>query len=375
MDPISATIGAAGTFADGAMNMIGSAVQGHKNRKHQREMQRRQNEWASAENVKSREFSEHMYDKNNEYNTMANKRKRAEEAGFSPWTLVDQGAAGQGGVNAVAPSSPGSAGGGSGSGGNPFTWTPINMLGSFTDAMVGLSKARKTDQDYGFDKKYGDRERESDIDNTIADTYLKGKEAEVSQAQKASILLKNEAQEIYNKYLPQEKQMELHTLGAQYHNYVRDGIIKEEQAKELFASRLLLDAKRAGYDLSNRKARETADAEINAQNAAFRASEAESRNREAVATGYGEDQDKLYNLGRGQRDVDQWSADPSKKKWDRWIDNGSKVTGTAANAVGTITQFRNAGTNARRQAWSEREDREYFDDNNGYGYVRRRGKR
>ena len=46
---IGAAIGAAGALAGGVVNQIGNNKQGNKNRKHQLEMQRIQNEWASFE--------------------------------------------------------------------------------------------------------------------------------------------------------------------------------------------------------------------------------------------------------------------------------------------------------------------------------------
>lgn len=46
---IGAAIGAAGALAGGIVNQIGNNQQGSKNRAHQLEMQRIQNEWASSE--------------------------------------------------------------------------------------------------------------------------------------------------------------------------------------------------------------------------------------------------------------------------------------------------------------------------------------
>ena len=54
---IGAAIGAAGSLANGVVNAIGNNRQGSKNRKHQLEMQRIQNEWASSESQKSRDFA------------------------------------------------------------------------------------------------------------------------------------------------------------------------------------------------------------------------------------------------------------------------------------------------------------------------------
>jgi hypothetical protein len=55
---------------------------------------------------------------------------------------------------------------------------------------------------------------------------------------------------------------------AQYWNMIRDGSIKEEQAKNLLATRLEVEARTAGQHISNKVARSTADSIIDATNTA-----------------------------------------------------------------------------------------------------------
>jgi hypothetical protein len=91
---IGAAIGAAGSLASGVVNAIGNNRQGSKNRKHQLEMQRIQNEWASSESQKSRDFAKSMFDATNEWNSAKNQRARLEEAGLNPYLMMNGGSAG-----------------------------------------------------------------------------------------------------------------------------------------------------------------------------------------------------------------------------------------------------------------------------------------
>ena len=111
--------------------------------------------------------------------------------------------------------------GSSGSGGAPYQYTPTNVIGdvgSFAGAMKSLSEARKTGTEADLLDRYGDSDYSFRIANTEADTYFKQRQSDVATAQRANLLLSAEAQEVMNSYLPQEKQIQLSTLGAQYWN-------------------------------------------------------------------------------------------------------------------------------------------------------------
>ena len=86
-----AAIGAAGTLAGGIVYQIGNNRQGDKNRKHQLEMQQIQNEWASSESQKSRDFAKSMFDATNEWNSAKNQRARLEAAGLNPYLMMNGG--------------------------------------------------------------------------------------------------------------------------------------------------------------------------------------------------------------------------------------------------------------------------------------------
>lgn len=361
---IGAAIGAAGSLAGGVVNAIGNNRQGSKNRKHQLAMQRIQNEWASSESQKSRDFAKSMFDATNEWNSAKNQRARLEEAGLNPYLMMNAGSAGT-----ASSTSANTVSGASGSGGTPYQYTPTNMVGdvaSFTGAMKSLSEARKTNTESDLLGKYGDSDYSSRIANTEADTFFKQRQSDVAVAQKAQLLLSAEAQEIMNMYLPQEKQIELSTLGAQYWNLIRDGSIKEEQAKTLIATRLEIEARTAGQHISNKIARSTADSIIDATNTA-------KMNEAAYNRGYSQYSNEV---GSRMGQMDSWSSDTVKARWDRIINNAGKIVDGLSNAVGSVTKFgflRNANqTLKENKRQFDTGTVDIFDDNKGYSWTRQR---
>lgn len=359
---IGAAIGAAGSLASGVVNAIGNSRQGSKNRKHQLEMQRIQNEWASSESQKSRDFAKSMFDATNEWNSAKNQRARLEDAGLNPYLMMNGGSAGSAQSTSATASS-----GASGSGGTPYQYTPTNVIGdvaSFAGAMKSLSDARKSGTEADLLGRYGDSDYSSRIANTEADTFFKQRQSDVATAQKANLLLSAEAQQVMNMYLPQEKQIELSTLGSQYWNLIRDGSIKEEQVKNLLATRLEIAARTAGQHISNKVARSTADSIIDATNTA-------KMNEAAYNRGYSEfSNDVGYRTGK----MDRWFQDPVKARWDRGINNAGKFIDGLSNIVGSVTKFgflRNA--NQRLNEDKRQFDRgtvDIFDDNKGYSWTR-----
>lgn len=353
---IRAAIGAAGALAGGIVNQIGNNAQGSKNRKHQLEMQRIQNEWASSESQKSRDFAKSMFDASNEWNSAKSQRERLEAAGLNPYLMMNGGSAGT-----ASSTSANTVSGASGSGGSPYQFTPTNVIGdvaSYAAAMKSMSDARKSQTEGNLLSRYGSSTYEAQIGKTMADTYFTQRQADVAIAQKASLLLRNDAQEILNMYLPEEKRVQLQMNGAQYWNMIREGVISEEQAKNLISSRLEIEARTQGYHISNKIARSTADSIIDATRTANENEAAFNRGYSGFANSVG------FRTGK----MDRWSQDPVKARWDRGINNAGKFIDGLSNAVGTLLKF----GSFRREGRSVIEQ---FDDNRGYSSTRQRYRR
>ena len=319
-------------------------------------MQRIQNEWASSESQKSRDFAKSMFDASNEWNSAKSQRERLEAAGLNPYLMMNGGSAG------TASSTPANTvSGASGSGGSPYQFTPTNMIGdvaSYAAAMKSMSDARKSQTEGDLLSQYGAPTYEAQIGRTLADTYFIQRQADVAIAQRANLLLRNDAQEILNMYLPEEKRIQLQMNGAQYWNMIREGVISEEQAKNLIASRLEIEARKEGQDISNKIARSTADAVIDATCTA-------KENEAAFNRGYSQfSNDVGFRTGK----MDRWLQDPVKARWDRGINNAGKFVDGLSNVIGSLLKF----------GAFRREGRpviELFDDNQGYSSTRQRYRR
>lgn len=350
---IGAAIGAAGALAGGIVNQIGNSRQGSKNRKHQLQMQQIQNEWASAESQRNRDFAKSMFDATNEWNSAKNQRARLEEAGLNPYLMMNGGSAG----SAISTSA-NNASGSSGSGGSPYQYTPTNIIGdvaSYAAAMKSMSEARKSQTEGDLLSQYGASSYEAQIGKIMADTYFTQRQADVAIAQKASLLLRNDAQEILNMYLPEEKRIQLQMNGAQYWNMIKEGVISEEQAKNLIASRLEIEARTQGQHISNKVARSTADSIIDATRTAKENEAAFNRGYSGFANSVG------FRTGKMER----WSQDPVKARWDRGINNAGKFIDGLSNAVGSLLKFGSFRREGRSMI-------EQFDDNQGYSSTRQR---
>lgn len=90
---------------------------------------RENREWQSKENQLNRDWQESMWNKQNEYNTPANQRRLAEEAGYNPYLLSSQ-QLGSGAGSAGAPSMVGAP--------NPAHVSPVNPVGSMVDTASQL---------------------------------------------------------------------------------------------------------------------------------------------------------------------------------------------------------------------------------------------
>lgn len=139
---------------------------------------------------------------------------------------------------------------------------------------------------------------------------------------------------------------------------IREGVISEEQAKNLIASRLEIEARTQGQHISNKVARSTADSIIDATCTA-------KENEAAFNRGYSQfSNDVGFRTGK----MDRWLQDPVKARWDRGINNAGKFIDGLSNAVGSFLKFGSFLREGRSVI-------DQFDDNEGYSYTRQRYRR
>lgn len=305
---MSEFVGAAIGAASNLIGNIASAASARKQRKFIRE-----------ENQKNRDFQERMVNEQNKYNSASEQRKRLEEAGLNPYLMMNGGTAGTASGASASGSSSGSP---SLPNFEPIASSIGNTMLSFASAIKSMKEAEGVDIRNNSDSQFLNSERSSALGNTQADTLLKGMQSNLAKAQEANLLLDGEAKQVLNSYLPQEKQIELQTMGASYSNLIRDGRIKEEEARNLIASRLEIEARTAGQKISNKVALKTADAIISSTywanvNSAIYDKEASkyAKNRHAID----------YNSSL--RDYDWRNYDYKGRKVDRFLNRMQQGVG------------------------------------------------
>lgn len=226
-----------------------------------------------------------MWNMQNAYNDPSAQRARWEDAGFSPWVLGQSGNAGT--ASSMSPGS-GSSAPKANTPGAPTMQAPqalqsplvesfnqrlaqFSVIGNLAlGAVDAYNSTRKTGSDIGvnnsviglnnasitgkdLENRYLRDTLESRVGMTksqarLADFEAKFKwehEAEYSailKGQKLAQDLSNEQQRILNEWLPIEKQQQFCINTVTYANLVRDGIIKEQQAINIMAHTLLINA-------------------------------------------------------------------------------------------------------------------------------------
>ncbi|MCZ2845434.1 MAG: hypothetical protein O2U61_02890 [Candidatus Bathyarchaeota archaeon] len=302
-----------GSAISGAFGLLGQGLSNRAQKKIAREYNRTQqgiaqmnNEWNSLEAAKNRDFqrstmesqqqwAESMWNKENEYNTASNQRKRLEEAGLNPYLMMNGGNAG---VATSASAGPAAAG-------SQATATTPNQIApdiqydfsSVSDAINSFFINQKQVQDYQLQDQFGPDLMKAWVASLVngrfeflSNDYRRGRMAETpnllgadisshlsqSQSVEADIALKlaqatqvfqnAETQKIINKYLPAQQQADLSVKAATIYSAYASGDLSKEKARESIKQQVLISAQSAGKRIDNKVAERIADAQIDAMN-------------------------------------------------------------------------------------------------------------
>lgn len=126
---------------------------------------RENREWQSRENQLNRDWQESMWNRQNEYNTPANQRKLAEEAGYNPYLLGAQ-SLNSGAGSAGAPAMSGAP--------NPAHVNPVNPLGVVSDTVSSLLPVIQQQQQIEANVEEQHAKTLETVYRTAFDAYSKG---------------------------------------------------------------------------------------------------------------------------------------------------------------------------------------------------------
>lgn len=348
------------SLAGGLLGAGSSVVQNSQNRQNVREtnqmnykINQMNNQFNERMAIQQRNWQENMWNKENAYNTASAQRQRLEEAGLNPYLMMNGGSAG------VAQSA--GAGASASSSGNavmqPFQadYSGVgSAIGSIfqyelmqseksqlqgarqladAKAMETLSNidwGKLTDETRNYLKstglaraQLGYAKEQQEADN-MAMTGL------IMHAQRASMLLDNEAKGILNKYLDQQQQLDLNVKAADYYQRMAAGHLSYAEAKKALAEEALAAARTRGQNIANKVADRIAESQIAANIAANEATAA--YHNEELRLNLPQDNARSNN-------IEQWYRSRNEKKKyqyydaDKWVNYGVQIGNTIGNLL------------------------------------------
>jgi hypothetical protein len=403
MDPL---VGSA--FVSGISGLLGSGISGGMSKraakaynKGQKEIAQMNNEWNAQQAAINREWQTserdaqnqwtlEQWNRENEYNSPAAQRARLEEAGYNPYMNgLDGNTAGAGvtsaGVSGV---------------GNPTAEMPNqvpaafnmdfssigNAINSYYQNQLLANQSKGKDIENTFDFQFGSDFRKAQIASLIdgrfeflnpsyrnlRDLYAPQQaitdlsksrqelaglrtQTQLTAAQAFLTGLQGKAQEIMNKYLPAQQQMQLYSYSANLFSQYAQGLLSLATIKNRLAEYNESLARTRGLNISNEQSEKLSEYFIRAMKEEYQANAAYYRSYKsvagAVATGRGNLDIYDSQLSRLQRDMQELFASREKysmmnrKAYYRaqqiWRDFiGGIMSGAAAGTgVGAMTNF------------------------------------
>lgn len=403
MDPL---VGSA--FVTGISGLLGSGISGGMSKraakaynKGQKEIAQMNNEWNAEQAAINREWQTserdaqnrwtlEQWNRENEYNSPVAQRARLEEAGYNPYMNgLDGNTAGTGvtsaGVSGV---------------GNPTAEMPNqvpaafsmdfssigNAINSYYQNQLLANQAKGKDIENTFDFQFGSDFRKAQIASLIdgrfeflnpsyrnlRDLYSPqqalidlGKsrqelaglrtQTQLTAAQAFLTGLQGKAQEIINKYLPAQQQLQLYSYSANLFSQYAQGLLSLATIKNRLAEYNESLARTRGLNISNEQSEKLSEYFIRAMKEEYQANAAYYRSFKsiagAVATGRGNMDIYASQLSRLQRDMQELFAKReghslmNRKAYYRaqqiWRDFvGGILSGAAAGTgVGAMTNF------------------------------------
>lgn len=353
-------MGLLGSIAGGLLNVGSSVVQNSQNRQNVQETNRMNykinqmnNQFNERMAIQQRNWQENMWNKENAYNTASAQRQRLEEAGLNPYLMMNGGSAGVA-QSAGAGASASSAGAavmqpfqadysGIGSSiGNIFQYELMQSEKSQLQGARQLADAKAmetlsnidwgklTDETRNYLKstglaraQLGYAKEQQEADN-MAMTGL------IMRAQRAGMLLDNEAKGVLNKYLDQQQQLDLNVKAADYYQRMSAGYLSYAETKKALAEEALAAARARGQTIANKVADRIAESQIAANIAA---------NESAAAYHNEELRLNLPQDNARSKNIEDWYRSRNEKKkyqyfdTDKWVEYGTEIGNTIGNLL------------------------------------------
>lgn len=233
-----------------------------------KQLQENAQRYNTSERLAAQDFNKMMLDYSNAYNTPTAQRQRLQEAGFNPY--MSNVSAGTSASTSISPQSSTASNVGLSNIGASVQSAFSNMANIISQRQKVISESNRNNsesnknnaqsglfnsQKYRYDTltPLEVMSLNSQIDNYKADTELKQQMRELQSVQAIGQKLSNQYQEVINKYVDKNQQLELLRQVAVIQNAAMDLNLKENQCRELVSRCVLNYAHANNFDMDSKR--------------------------------------------------------------------------------------------------------------------------
>ena len=311
-------LGVASLGVDALGSVLGITSQNaalKKQFEYNRRLQELAQQYNTSERIAAQQYNKDMLDYTNAYNTPLAQRQRLQDAGFNPY--MSNVSAGTSGNTSISPQSSTASNVGLSNIGASVQSSFSNMANIIALRQKVISESNRNDSEtnknnsqsglYNAQKYRYDTltpleamSLNSQIDNYKADTELKQQMRELQSVQAIGQKLSNQYQEVINKYVDKNQQLELLHQVAVIQNAAMDLNLKEEQCRELVSRCVLNYAHANNFDMDTQRVRQDVEFITRTMQTAVSAENWENRLR-GVASYNQYSAEKKFGLGNMMR--------------------------------------------------------------------------
>ncbi len=264
-------LGVASLGVDALGSVLGISAQNaalKKQFEYNRRLQELAQEYNTSERIAAQQYNKEMLDYTNAYNTPLAQRKRLQDAGYNPY--MSNVSAGTSGSTSISPQSSTASNVGLSNIGTSVQSSFSNMANIIAQRQKVISESNRNDSEtnknnsqsglYNAQKYRYDTltpleamSVKTQIDNYKADTELKQQMKELQSVQAIGQKLSNKYQEVINKYVDKNQQLELLRQVAVIQNAAMDLNLKENQCRELVSRCVLNYAHANNFDMDSKR--------------------------------------------------------------------------------------------------------------------------
>lgn len=236
-----------------------------------RRLQELAQEYNTSERIASQQYNKEMLDYTNAYNTPLAQRQRLQEAGYNPY--MSNVSSGTSGSTSISPQSSTASNVGLSNIGSSITSAFSNAANIISQRQKVISESNRNNsesnknnaqsglfnsQKYRYDTltPLEAMSIKTQVDNYKADTELKQQMRELQSVQALGQKLSNQYQEVINKYVDKNQQLELLRQVAVIQNAAMDLNLKEKQCRELVSRAVLNYAHANNFDMDSKRVKQ-----------------------------------------------------------------------------------------------------------------------